>query len=223
MKIQKALPIVLLLVLWSGTALAQDPVAVDPGHYQVLVDNASVRVLKIGYGAGEKSPMHQHPDSLVLLLADAKARFTMPEGKSEDVSMPNETSQYSPAGSHSPANIGPGRIDGILVEFKAAAPGTATIPASRPGLTTKVLADGPRGTAFRMTADSTFQEPAGTKHDYDQVVIALGSAQMSLSIDGKPAKTTWSRGDVQFIGRGVQHESKNVGTEPVDFVIVAIR
>jgi quercetin dioxygenase-like cupin family protein len=77
--------------------------------------------------------------------------------------------------------------------------------------------------AYRATADPTFQEPAGTKHDYDQVVVALGPAQISLSIDGKPAKTTWARGDVQFIGRGVPHESKNTGGKPVDFVIVAIR
>jgi len=54
-------------------------------------------------------------------------------------------------------------------------------------------------------------------------VIALGPAEMSLSIDGKPAKTSWARGDVQFIGRGVPHESKNTGGKPVDFIIVAIK
>jgi uncharacterized RmlC-like cupin family protein len=46
---------------------------------------------------------------------------------------------------------------------------------------------------------------------------------MALTIDGKAAKTTWARGDVQFIGRGVPHESKNASTKPVDFVIVAIK
>ena len=90
-------------------------------------------------------------------------------------------------------------------------------------MTMKVLAEGPRAVAYRTTADPTFQEPAGSKHDYDQVVIALGAAQMSLSINGQPAKTTWARGDVQFIGRGVSHESKNTGGKPVDFVIVAIK
>ena len=68
-----------------------------------------------------------------------------------------------------------------------------------------------------------FAEPAGSKHDFDQVVIALGSSPLSLSIDGKPPKTTWARGDVQFIGRGVPHEAKNTSSKPVDFVIVAIK
>jgi len=97
------------------------------------------------------------------------------------------------------------------------------VPASREGMTMKVLAEGPRAIAYQTTAGPTFQEAAGTKHDYDQVVIALSGAKMSLSIDGKPAKTDWKRGDVQFIGRGTPHESKNVGGTPVDFVIVAIK
>lgn len=73
----------------------------------------------------------------------------------------------------------------------------------------KGLAEGPRATAYRSTASATFAEPARTTHDDDQVVIALGPAQRSLSIDGKPAKTTWARGDVQFVGRGVAHEAKH--------------
>ena len=44
-----------------------------------------------------------------------------------------------------------------------------------------------------------------------------------MAIDGKPAKTTWARGDVQFIGRGVAHESKNTSGKPVEMVIVAIK
>jgi hypothetical protein len=87
----------------------------------------------------------------------------------------------------------------------------------------KVLAEGPRAMVYRSTADPNFQEAAGTKHDYDQVVIALGATPMSLSVDGKPAKTSWARGDVQLIGRGVGHESKNTGGKPVDFIIVAVK
>ena len=196
---------------------------VDPTHYKVMFENASVRVLKIDYAAGAKSVMHHHPDSIVIPLAASKVRFATADGKSEDVDMPSESGMYAPAGEHLPTNVGSGKIDGILVEFKAAAPGKATLPAARPGMTMKVLAEGPRAMAYRSTAEPTFQEAAGTKHDYDQVVIALGAAQMSLSIDGKPAKTTWARGDAVFIGRGTAHEAKNMGGKPVDFVIVAIK
>ncbi len=223
MKSLKIWSVVSLVVLWSGVALAQDPVKVDPAHYKVLFENASVRVLSITYAAGATSKMHQHPDSIVIPLTNAKVRFATPDGKSEDRDMANESATYTPAGTHNPTNIGTGTLSGILVEFKTPAPGSATLPASRPGLTLNVLAEGPRAMAYRSTASATFAEPAGTKHDFDQVVISLSAAQLSLSIDGKPAKTTWARGDVQFIGRGVAHEARNTGGKPVDNVIVAIR
>jgi quercetin dioxygenase-like cupin family protein len=36
-------------------------------------------------------------------------------------------------------------------------------------------------------------------------------------------KTSWARGDVQFIGRGVAHAAKNTDGKPVDMMIVAIK
>jgi len=203
--------------------VAQDPVKTEPTHYKVIFENASVRILKIDYAPGSKSAMHQHPDAIVVTLAPSKVKFTLPDGKSQDSDLANESAMYMAAGAHSPANVGTGRVDSILVEFKGAAAGKATLPTSREGMVIKILAEGPRGMAYRSTAGPTFGEPAGTKHDYDQIVIALGAAPIALSIDGKPAKTTWARGDVQFIGRGVPHESKNTGGKPVDMVIVAIR
>jgi quercetin dioxygenase-like cupin family protein len=223
MKMWKALSIVSLVLGWSGAALAQDAVKVDPAHYKVVFENASVRVLKISYAPGAKSVMHQHPDSIVIPLAASKVRFTLPDGKTQDNDLANEAAQYTPAGTHNPANVGTGPVDALLIEFKTAAPGKAALPTSRPGMDLKVLAEGPRATAYRSTASATFAEPAGSKHDFDQVVIALGPAPIALSIDGKPAKTTWARGDAQFVGRGVAHDAKNTGGKPVDMVIVAIK
>jgi quercetin dioxygenase-like cupin family protein len=215
--------IVSLVLLWSGAALAQDAVKTDPAHYKVVLENASVRILRINYAPGGKSIMHSHPDAIVIPLSPSKVRFALPDGKSQDSDLANESAMYTPAGTHNPTNVGTGPVDALLVEFKSKTPGKAALPTSRPGMTVKVLAEGPYGTAFRSTASPTFAEPAGSTHDFDQVVIALGSAPISLSIDGKPAKTTWARGDVSFIGRGVAHESKNTGGKPADMVIVAIK
>ena len=223
MKTLSVLCVFPVLMLWPSAASAQDPVTVDPGHYKVVLENAAVRVLRVDLPAGDKTPMHQHPETLVIPLASSKSRFSTPDGKSQDVDLASESATFMPAGPHSGANIGASRTEAIVIEFKAAAPGTAALPASRPGMAMKSLAEGPRGAAYRATADASFHEPAGAKHDYDQVVIALGAAQIALAIDGKPAKTTWTRGDVQFIGRGVSHETKNAGGKPVDFVIVAIK
>ena len=223
MKKWTLLPAVSLVLMSSGAAFAQDPVKVAATHYTVVLDNPSVRVLKANVAAGAKTPMHSHPDSVVISLGTAKVRFTTPDGKSEENELPSETAMYTPAHTHSGENIGKTRVDVLIVEFKAPAAGTATVPNARDNMAIKVLAEGPRAVVYRATADPSFTEPAGSKHEFDQIVIGLGPATMSLALDGKPAKTTWKRGDVQFIGRGVPHESKNTGSKPVDFVIVAIK
>ena len=213
----------LAIAALTAVVLAQDPVKVDPAHYKVILDNASVRVLNVTYPVGGKSVMHSHPEGIAIALTPSSVRFGLPDGKSQDSEMANESAMYMPAGTHNPTNIAKTANHVIVVEFKAAKPGTATLPNARTGMGMKPLAEGARGIAYRATAAPDFAEPAGSKHDFDQVVIALGPTQMSLAIDGKPAKTTWARGDVQFIGRGVPHESKNTSGKPVDMIIVAIK
>ncbi len=223
MKWLKVLPVVSLMALRATAALAQDPVKVDPAHYKLVFENASVRVLTITYAPGASSTMHHHPDSIVIPLVTSNVRFATPDGNSADSELAKDSAMYAPAGNHNPTNVGKTPISAILVEFKGAAAGKSTLPTSRSGMTLKTLADGPYGAAYLSTASAAFSEPAGTKHDFDQVVIALGPSPLSLSIDGNPAKTTWKRGEAQFIGRGVSHESRNTGGQPADMVIVAIK
>ena len=219
----RSLKIAALLALLPLAASAQDPAKVDPRHYKVLADNAVVRVLKVNFGAGEKSPMHSHPDAVLVPLANGKARFTMPDGKTQDLELTAEAAAYTPSFSHSPANTGTGPIDAILVEIKQKTGAAATLPAARPGMAMKVLAEGPGAVAYRSTLAPDFHEAAGSTHDFDQVVVALGSADMTLAVEGRPIVKRWQRGDVQFIGRGVKHESKNGSGKPVDVVIVALK
>src|SRR3954463_2726150 len=87
-------------------ASAQDPVKVDPKHYKVESENAQVRVLRIHYGAGEKSVMHSHPDSVVVYLSDGTTRMHTPDGKTQDNQGKTGEAQFTPAGTHLPENVG---------------------------------------------------------------------------------------------------------------------
>jgi quercetin dioxygenase-like cupin family protein len=64
---------------------ADDTVQTDPRHYKVEFKNDRVRVVRIKYGPGEKSVMHSHPKSVTVFLTDAHAKFTYPDGRSEDI------------------------------------------------------------------------------------------------------------------------------------------
>jgi quercetin dioxygenase-like cupin family protein len=97
---------------------AQDPVKVDPKHYKVEFENNEVRMLRINYGPGEKSVMHVHPETVAVFLADQKATFTTPDGKTTEVDAKAGEVKSIPAGAHLPQNIGDKPMELILVEFK---------------------------------------------------------------------------------------------------------
>ncbi len=89
---------VLLLLATAAPARAQDPTKVDAKHYKVEFENDQVRVLRITYGPGEKSVMHEHPDALAIFLTDSKGKFTLPDGSTQAPEMKAHTTMWTPAG-----------------------------------------------------------------------------------------------------------------------------
>ena len=95
-----------------------DPVKVDPKHYKVEFENDRVRVVRIKYKAGEKSVMHSHPESVAVFLTDAHAKFTYPDGKSEDIKAKAGSVQHMDAFTHLPENASKKSFEVIQVELK---------------------------------------------------------------------------------------------------------
>lgn len=218
----KRLVLSIALVLVSiAPAAAQDPAKAHANQYHVVLDNARVRILHVAVPAGASNSLHDHPDHVAVVLTDSSIRFKDAAGTPADVTLKKGEAIYVNAGKHAGENIGNGPLEAIIVELKGA-PGTGA-PAPRPGMSgVGTLVDNARVHVMRATAEPTFHEPAGSTHDYDQVVVALGTGTFSLTVDGK-ATTEWKLGDTRFIGRGAAHESKNTGGKPVEFVIVSIR
>ena len=97
---------------------AQDATKVDAKHYSVVSENAQVRILKVHYGAHEKSIMHSHPATVAVFLSDGKGRFTFPDGKSQDFVVKTGDAMYSAATTHLPENTGDQPLDLIVIELK---------------------------------------------------------------------------------------------------------
>ena len=76
---------------------AQDAVKADPKHYTVVSENDQVRILRVHYGAHEKSVMHSHPATVAVFLTDAKGQFTFPDGKKEAFAPKAGDTQYGQA------------------------------------------------------------------------------------------------------------------------------
>jgi len=208
------------LALVAVPARAQDPVKVASSTYKLIAENERVRVLRATVPAGGKTVMHEHPAHLVVSLGAANVKFTTPDGKTVDVAMKADDVTLMPAGKHAGANAGTGPVDVVIVEMKGA-PGSATLPATRPGMKTTTVLDDARVRAVRASFEPTFNEPAGSTHDYDQVVVMLAPGDVALTTEGKTV-STWKRGDVRLIGRGQAHET-HAGKMAGDVLIIAVK
>ena len=102
----------------TQSLLAQDPTKVDSKHYKVVFENDSVRVLRITYAPHEKSVMHRHPNGVAVFLSDFSGRFTLPDGKTADMTGKAGDAVWSPGGIHLPENSGDKTFELILVELK---------------------------------------------------------------------------------------------------------
>jgi hypothetical protein len=87
-------------------ATTLDPVAVDPRHYQVALENEFVRVLRVHLGPGEKSARHEHILNRVVFYLNDQTNT-----KADDVRM-------SGAATHIEANESSQTAYRIAVELK---------------------------------------------------------------------------------------------------------
>lgn len=108
-----------LLLVFSTPALAQDPTVVDSDHYTVVFENDRVRVLRITYGPGDKSVMHEHPDAVAVILGDGQMRMHMPDGTTEDFELSHGDAEWAEAVTHLPENLRDESFEVILVELKS--------------------------------------------------------------------------------------------------------
>lgn len=118
MRVQKALFALAVCLCLAAVISAQDATKVDSKHYSVISENDQVRIVKVHYGAHEKSVMHSHPNSVAVFLTEGHAKMTLPDGKTQDMNVKAGDTMYSAAGTHLPENVGDKPFDLILVELK---------------------------------------------------------------------------------------------------------
>ncbi len=110
--------LVALVMTIQTEVFGQDPTAVDAKHYTVVFENDQVRVLRISYGPGEESVMHEHPNGVAVFLTDGNTEMKLGDGTTiMDIRKSGEAS-WAPAGKHLPKSLGENKSELILVELK---------------------------------------------------------------------------------------------------------
>jgi beta-alanine degradation protein BauB len=109
-----------LLATWVGCAAivaAQDPVQVSQ-DYKVEIENNWVRVLRVKRGPHGKTPMHQHPASVLVFLTDYHQKVTGPDGKVREITRKAGDVSYIEAVKHSEENLSDQPLEAVVIELK---------------------------------------------------------------------------------------------------------
>ena len=108
-----------LILVFGAVAAAQDELKVAPNNVTVLLENDRVRVLDFHAKAGDKIPMHSHPDYVLYNFTGGKVKFTASDGKTTEVEGKAGQTTWHAAETHAGEIIGPGENHALVIELKA--------------------------------------------------------------------------------------------------------
>ena len=195
------------------------------GHQQIKPTESHVRVLKIRYGAKEKSVMHEHPASVVVFLSNAQVKFTLPDGSKVDGGGKAGDAQFADAGKHLPQNVGSVALNGVLVELKGGASMSSAKVALDPVKVDpahhKVVFENDRVRVLRIK----FKAHDKTKqHDHPNgVAIYLTDVKAKFTLgDGKTREGGGKRGEVTW-AVAENHSVQNTAGKPADIILVELK
>ncbi len=107
-----------VVFLAAPVATAQDMVKTSPQNCTVVLENDQVRVVRVSLKPGEKLAMHSHGANIVYSLTGGKAKYTLPDGKTEEREMKAGTAVWSDGVTHGTENTGTTETQALVVELK---------------------------------------------------------------------------------------------------------
>jgi beta-alanine degradation protein BauB len=110
--------VLLLALLLSSAASAQDPTKVEPTHYKLAFENENVQVVDVHYGPHEKSAMHAHPGGVVVIITGGHLRFTDENGKTQEVFAKAGEARWFPPFKHKVENLGDTSYSAVYIGIK---------------------------------------------------------------------------------------------------------
>lgn len=146
------------VLLFTVSAMAQDPVPIYPENYKVLLENDRVRVLDFQLKRGAKENLHSHPAAVTYVIAPFKIRFTFADGSTRIRDAKAGEVFFGEPLIHASENIGDTDAHGLLIEMKGPAKGSASATILNP--------------ADLLTAITFIRAPEGSEADLMQELLS---------------------------------------------------
>jgi quercetin dioxygenase-like cupin family protein len=213
------------LAFLVAPVFAQDPVAVDSAHHEVVLENENVRVLRARFGPRDKTLPHVHPPGVAVFLTDGRYLLSADGEAPAEVQRKRGGAVLAPGGKHTVENLTdtPGEV--VHIELKTP-PASAWTPPARDALKVDpahytLLGENDRVRVIHI------RYGAGEKsviHDHPAnvaVFLTDGHGKMGAP-DGTSVAVEMKSGTVRYSG-GESHLPQNAGSEPFEVVVVELK
>ena len=94
-----------------------DPLEIAPQNYQLLMENARVRVIEITIRPGEKIAQHANAPAVIYVINDGRIKHVYPDGRIRETDAVAGTAIWDAAETHETENVGETVIHSIKVEL----------------------------------------------------------------------------------------------------------
>lgn len=212
----------LLFVLGARTLVAETRVAVD---------NDLVRILAATQAPGEKTPLHRHARSRVIVFLDDGDLRTIDEqgGAKDEHWKAGQVVWSGPTGLHISQNPGATPLRIVEIELKAPPPGRPT--ARKPELDPIAIDPAHNVLAFendQVRVFKSWREPGATEllHEHagrGRAVVLLTGLDVSEKLaDGTVSRKTGHAGEASWSGP-ITHAATNLAAAPFEIIVIEVK
>lgn len=202
-----------------------DPTVIDPDHYTAEFENDRVRILRIGYGPGEESVLHHHPENVAVFLTDVMVQMTLGDGSVEELAAKAGDAVYSGVEHHQPKNISDAPLEVVAIELKSsespATDATGADPTEVDAAHYTAEFENDRVRILRIAYGAGEESVMHFHPDSIAVFLTDHLVQMTLP-DGSTEEVSAVAGEALFVPAG-EHLPKNVSDSSWELILVELK
>jgi beta-alanine degradation protein BauB len=193
---------------------------------KVEIENQWVRVLRVMQAPHDKSPMHEHPASVVVYLTDLHQKITGVDGKTRDLKKKAWEVAYFDAMKQSEENVSDKAIEAIIVELKPDAPKAIGWPVKLDPvkLDSKhhpVPFENDRVRVLHTILDPHVKSPQHEHPSY--VVVYLTELHTTQTLpDGRKVDNPRKPGEIAWRD-ALKHETENIGDKRAEEIQIELK
>ena len=224
--------LVLMLALSSaGSAQSMDPLAVDPKHYKIEVENQWVRVFREHLEPHGTLIKHTHPPpgSLVIYLTDQNIRQTLGDGTIRMLNHKAGDVAWWPASTHTSLNLSDEPFECIQVEPRRnpnakPAPAEPTDAILVDPMHYRVEFENELVRAIRLNVGAREKLVMHKHPDTWAVVVLLTDQDMRQHhAGGAPRDNHYKAGTVRWVAADTAHQDENLSDQPFRLIRVEVK